>query len=84
MVAQEVSVRPAIRRVADVMVRQGISLATLIARSGLDDRIVSAIVHQRYLPSPRQRRLVARVLHVHRDELWWGHEHQVDQLSGPS
>lgn len=72
-----------VQRVTDVMQRRGVSLERMIARSGLDDRIVLAIVKQRYLPSPDQRRRVAAVLGVDRHQLWWGQQCETQNLSGP-
>ncbi len=70
-------------RVSDVMRHRGIGLAQLISCSGLDDRVVGAIVAQRYVPSPQQRRRVAAVLGTEHDELLWGHALDVEQLKGP-
>ncbi len=70
-------------RVSEVMKKQGVTEDWLIESTALNDRVVHAIVHQRYTPSPRQRLRVARALHVSRDNLWWGHEALVEPLKEP-
>jgi hypothetical protein len=72
-----------VQRVADVMRRERMSLAALVTRSGLDERIVRAIVNQHYTPSPKQRRCVAAALGVRRNQLCWGHALPVESLYGP-
>src|SRR5690606_19501012 len=74
---------PKVERVADVMQRAGVTVSQLVSCSGLDGRIVLAIVNQRYVASPVERRRVAAVLNVDRKQLWWGHQVQVERLSGP-
>jgi hypothetical protein len=70
-------------RVSDVMKQQGVTEDWLVEHTALDDRVVRAIVHQRYTPSPRQRTRVARALNINRDNLWWGHEALVEPLKEP-
>jgi hypothetical protein len=71
------------RRVSDVMERRGIDVNQLIAISGVEDRVVLAIVEQRYTPSPEQRQRIAKALHWDRNEIWWGHATEVTRLYGP-
>jgi ribosome-binding protein aMBF1 (putative translation factor) len=72
-----------LQRVSEVLERAGMTEGNLISRSGLDDRVVQAIVNDRYTPSPQQRQRVAAALGMHRNELWWGHAYQVERLHGP-
>jgi transcriptional regulator with XRE-family HTH domain len=61
---------------------RSITLADLIERSGLDQRVVEAIAAGRYTPSPEQRRRLAEVLGVTVDEIAWGHTTEVTHVYG--
>jgi hypothetical protein len=82
MIAANFGVRK-LQRVAEVMEREGMTEGILTSCSGLDDRVVRAIVNDRYTPSPQQRQRIAAVLGMHRNELCWGHAYQVERLYGP-
>jgi hypothetical protein len=71
-----------VKAVADWMAERGIDLPALVAASGLDKRIVEAIAHGRYTPSPEQRRRVAAALGVAPDQVAWGHAAQVSHVYG--
>jgi hypothetical protein len=71
-----------VKTVSEWMAERGLGLAELIAASGLDDRIVTAIVHGRYTPSPEQRRRLAAALGVEPDRIVWGHVNQVTHVYG--
>jgi lambda repressor-like predicted transcriptional regulator len=60
----------------------GIDLAQLIAKSGLDARVVKLIVAGNYTPSPGDRNRIADVLGVAVDEIAWGHVVPVQHLRG--
>ena len=67
---------------ADWMAEKGLTLAQLVDASGLDDRVVKAIVAARYTPSPDQRRRLAAALGVEVEEVAWGHAAQVSHVYG--
>jgi hypothetical protein len=71
-----------VKAVADWMAERGIDLPALVAASNLDKRVVEAIVHGRYTPSPEQRRRVAAALGVTPDHVAWGHAAQVSHVYG--
>jgi transcriptional regulator with XRE-family HTH domain len=70
------------KTVADWMAERDIALEELVESSGLDRRVVLAIAHGRYTPSPEDRRRLAAALGVAVDQVAWGHVAQVDSLYG--
>jgi len=73
---------PDIKSVADWMAERGLSVADLVDRSGLDKRVVEAIVQGRYTPSPEQRQSLAAALGVSPAQVAWGHTAQVSHVYG--
>ena len=71
-----------VKTVADWMAERGVALAELIQASGLDDRVVKAIVECRYTPSPEQRRRLAGALGVEPEQVAWGHQAQISHVYG--
>jgi hypothetical protein len=71
-----------VKSVAEWMAERGLDLAALVAASSLDDRVVEAIVHGRYTPSPEQRRRLAAALNVGPEQVAWGHKAQVEHVYG--
>jgi hypothetical protein len=71
-----------VKTVADWMTERGIALAELIQASGLDARVVKAIVQCRYTPSPEQRRRLATALGVEPEQVAWGHQAQISHVYG--
>jgi transcriptional regulator with XRE-family HTH domain len=71
-----------VKTLAEWVAGRGISLADLIAASGLDRRVVEAIAAGRYTPSPEQRRALAAGLGVGPDEIAWGHRATVEHIHG--
>ena len=61
------------RTVSDLMIERKMRLGELIRFTGLDDRVASAIAHQRYTPSPQQRLRVSIALGFPRNWIVWGH-----------
>ena len=59
--------------VADLMRQREIGLEELVRSTGVGRRIIAAIVHQRYTPSPQQRDRVSIVLGFPRHRIIWGH-----------
>ena len=71
-----------VKTVADWMAERGVGVAALVEASALDKRVVEAIVHGRYTPSPQQRQGLATALGVSADEIQWGHVAQVTHVYG--
>jgi transcriptional regulator with XRE-family HTH domain len=60
----------------------GISLDQLVESTGLDAKLVTAIVTGNYTPSPAQRERLAAALGVSKEEISWGHSVSVQHLRG--
>jgi transcriptional regulator with XRE-family HTH domain len=60
----------------------GMDLARLAAASGLDAKVVKAIVAGNFTPSPEQRRRIASALGAPAEEIAWGHAVPVEHLRG--
>jgi transcriptional regulator with XRE-family HTH domain len=71
-----------VKTVTEWMAERGLGLAELVAVAGLEKRVVEAIAHGRYTPSPQQRQRLAAALGVGPDEVAWGHYSQVDHMYG--
>jgi hypothetical protein len=67
---------------AEWMAERGLALAELVEASGLDDRVVKAIVGNRYTPSPDQRRRLAAALGVALEQVAWGHQAPIEHVYG--
>jgi ribosome-binding protein aMBF1 (putative translation factor) len=70
------------KTVAAWLAERGYDVEQLAASSGLDRRVVEAIVHARYTPSPEQRQRLCAALGVALDEVAWGHAAQVEHVYG--
>ena len=70
------------KTVSGWMAERGVGLAGLVEASGLDARVVEAIVRGRYTPSPEQRQRLAAALGVGPEEIAWGHLAQVEHVYG--
>jgi hypothetical protein len=71
-----------LKTLSECLADRGMSVPQLIETSGLDRRVVEAIVQGRYTPSPDQRRMLAAALNVGAEELAWGHLAQVEHVHG--
>jgi hypothetical protein len=71
-----------VKTVAEWMAERALTLAQLVEASALDDRVVEAIVHCRYTPSPQQRGRIAAALGVDPEQVAWGHQQQVAHVYG--
>jgi ribosome-binding protein aMBF1 (putative translation factor) len=71
-----------VKTLADWMSERGLDLADLVARSGLEQRVVEAIACGRYTPSPQQRQRLASALSVSTEEVVWGHLAPVEHVQG--
>jgi transcriptional regulator with XRE-family HTH domain len=61
---------------------RGLSLAEVVAASNLEPRVVEAILHGRYTPSPEQRQGLAAALGVTIEQIAWGHSTPVEAMYG--
>jgi ribosome-binding protein aMBF1 (putative translation factor) len=71
-----------VKPVAQWMADRKLAPAQLVAASGLDERVVEAIVQGRYTPSPQQRARLAAALGVDLAQITWDHAKAVDHLYG--
>ena len=75
-------------RVADVktfaqwMEERKLAQSQIVAASGLEERVVEAIVRGRYTPSPQQRERLAASLGVDLEQITWDHATAVDHMYG--
>lgn len=68
--------------IACYMEEAGIDLGQLVTVTGLDTKLVKAIVSGNYTPSPSQRQRLAAALGVSMDKVSWGHTVPVQHLRG--
>jgi ribosome-binding protein aMBF1 (putative translation factor) len=68
--------------IAQHMDEIGMSLDQLVTATGLDARVVKAIVSGNYTPSPAQRQRLASALGISTDDIAWGHAVPVQHLRG--
>jgi len=70
------------RTLAEWMTDRGIGLEQLLDSSGLDRKVLRAIVNGQYTPSPLQRQRLADALGVDVSSITWGHQEQVQHIYG--
>jgi ribosome-binding protein aMBF1 (putative translation factor) len=70
------------KSLADCLETAGMSVRQLVTTTGLDARLVKAIVSGNFTPSPAQRRSLADALGVSTEEIAWGHAVPVEHLRG--
>jgi hypothetical protein len=70
------------KTLAQWMAERGTGLAALVEASGLDGRVVDAVVAGRYTPSPQQRQRLSAALGVAPEQVDWGHQTPVEHLYG--
>ena len=71
-----------VKTVMEWLKERNLSLAAIVETSGLDKRVIEAIAHGRYTPSPEQRRRLVNVLGVRPDQVAWGHVTEVSHVYG--
>jgi len=71
-----------IRAVAEWMTERRLGFEELRAAANLDPKVLDAILHGRYTPSPQQRQRLAAALGVEPDQITWGHTQQVEHMYG--
>jgi transcriptional regulator with XRE-family HTH domain len=62
--------------------QQGLTVAQLAEKSGLDEQRVLAIVLGRWTPSPAERDRIAAVFGLTRDRIAWGHKTPIQHIYG--
>lgn len=71
-----------IQTIEQWLAEKRLTLADLEERSRLDHKVLDAIVHGRYTPSPQQRQRLAGVLGVSVEQIAWGHSNPVSHIHG--
>jgi len=71
-----------VKSVGQWMAERRLTVAELVAASTLEMRVVEAIVHGRYTPSPQQRERLATALGVPLEQIAWGHVTPVESMYG--
>lgn len=68
--------------IAECLSERKLTLAELEDATGMDRKVLEAIVHGRYTPSPEQRRRVAAALGTDPQHIAWGHASEVQHIHG--
>lgn len=68
--------------IARYLEETGINVDQLVTATGLDKKLVEAIVRGNFTPSPAQRQRLAAALGVSMDDISWGHAVPVEHLRG--
>jgi len=71
-----------VRSVAEWMAERGVRLEALLDASGLDGKVLKAILNGQYTPSPQQRQRLATALGIEPEQVAWGHQTPVEHLYG--
>jgi hypothetical protein len=67
------------RTVEDLMRERRTNVSRMVGVTRIEQRVVDAIAHQRYTPSPDQRERVSRALEYPREQIVWGHRAAVEE-----
>jgi lambda repressor-like predicted transcriptional regulator len=67
---------------AEVVAEAGMSLADLVAASGLEGRTLKLLLAGSYTPSPSERARIAAAVGLEVDDIAWGHTVPVQHLRG--
>ena len=68
--------------IAHYLELKGLGVDDLVKSSGLDAKVVNAIVSGNYTPSPDQRQRLAAAIGVSLEEISWDHGVSVQYLRG--
>ncbi len=71
-----------LKTISEWMEDLDVEITQLVERSGLDKKVVDAIVVGRYTTSPSHRQRLSNALGVSPDEIRWGQTVEVDHLYG--
>jgi hypothetical protein len=67
------------RTVEDLMRERKTDVSRMVGVTQIERRVVDAIAHQRYKPSPDERKRVSRALDFPRERIVWGHRAAVEE-----
>ena len=70
------------RSITDWMAERNLRLEDLLESTGLDRKVLEAIIQGRYTASPQQRQRLAQALGVDMARITWGHTQQVEHIHG--
>jgi transcriptional regulator with XRE-family HTH domain len=73
---------PKAKTFAEWVAERGLGIKELLDASGLDRRIVEALLNSRYTPSPQQRQRLAAALGIDPEQICWGHMAPVEHIYG--
>ncbi|MBS0261631.1 MAG: helix-turn-helix transcriptional regulator [Planctomycetes bacterium] len=59
-----------------------LTLADLVARTGLDENRIAAIILGRWTPTPAERQKIAAVFQTQVSEITWGHKTPIQRIYG--
>jgi hypothetical protein len=76
-----VSQRRDFQTVGELLQVRQINMDELVEATGVERRVIVAIAHQRYTPSPQQRQRVSTALDFPRDRIVWGHANIAEEYS---
>lgn len=71
-----------VKNILDWMSERNLGMDDLVRSCALDRKIVEAIVHGRYTPSPQQRQRLSNALGVSPEQVAWGHTTPVEHIHG--
>ncbi len=71
-----------VRSLADWLQAQGVGLDELVDAARLERKVLEAMVHGRYTPSPQQRQRVAAALGITPQQVAWGYAIPVEHMYG--
>ena len=71
-----------VKTIAEWLKELGLSFEEFVEKSAMDKRVVDAIVHGRYTPSPEQRQRLSAALGMSPEQIHWGHLSQVEHIYG--
>jgi transcriptional regulator with XRE-family HTH domain len=69
--------------VQELCKQKGVSLLSLVERSGMDLNRLQAIYLGRWTPNPTQRENIAQVLNTPSGDIAWQHRTPVEHFYGP-
>jgi hypothetical protein len=70
------------KSIARYMEEAGIGVSQIVTATGLDAKLVKAIVSGNYTPGPSQRQRLAAALSVSTDDISWEHAVPVQHMRG--
>lgn len=79
---QRDSLADVMKPIARHMEETNVSVDQLVAATGLDEKLVNAIIKGNHIPSPLQRQRLSAVLGVSKDDISWGHAVPVEHMRG--